>query len=263
MVGRILEESAVADFTFGLSIGPQRCGTEHLRRYFLARKDVCLPSEAQEVFYFDRHFQRGVDFYLSHFHPHDTNHMLLELTTTAFDHAEAPKRVYNLWGRDAKLICPLRHPIKRSMKVYEDYISYGLVHGTVEEVVELAPQILFSSRYATHLERWFEMFGRENIKLIFFEDWEKDPEVFFHGACEGLGIEYQKLNVASSSYKVEGPFTSLLTQTLKLFSGTSDVNESQSQNLDSFNRHWLEDRLGNEVPLLEDLLGHKISAWRD
>lgn len=255
-------DSRVSDFTFGLSIGPQRCGTQHLRRYFKARDDVCLPAEAQEIFYFDRHFQRSPDFYFSHFHPRDDNHMLLELTTTAFDHAEAPRRVRNLMGQDVRLICPLRHPIERSLALYDDFVRYGIVRGDIADAVELAPQILFSSRYADHLKRWYDVFDPAQIHILFYEQREEDETAFFANACKGLGIVYHDLLLPPQE---TGHHQNILTQSLEKLRGSWLFRLGQNNArayLEKRNRDWLQDRLGGEIEKLQSELGLSTDYWR-
>ncbi len=254
--------SSRPDFTFGLSIGPQRCGTQHLRRYFKARDDVCLPADAREIFYFDRHFQRGPEFYFSHFHPRDRNHMLLELTTTAFDHAEAPRRALNLMGRDVRLICPLRHPVERAYTVYEDYIRYGLVHGDIEQAVEQAPQILFSSRYAEHLGRWADVFGMEKITILFYEQWEEDPGAFYSAACQGLGLVYEDLDLppAAPSGAPENAILRLFSEAQKILPWEGRRNMRLSERSRK-TRRWLKDRLKGEIRLLKKMVAAELPYW--
>jgi hypothetical protein len=254
-------DPSVSDFTFGLSIGPQRCGTQHLRRYFKARSDVCLPADAQEIFYFDRHFQRGPDFYFSHFHPREDNHMLLELTTTAFDHLEAPRRVRNLMGQDVRLICPLRDPVERSMAVYRDYVRYGIVHGSIAEAVELAPQILFSSRYSDHLKRWYDVFDPARIHILFYEEWEADETAFFANACKGLGISYHDLVMDSADTVKHQSFLSQSLEKLRKKWPFGVQKNTASAYLDKQNYAWLKDRLEGETEKLKSELGLSVSYW--
>lgn len=244
------------EFTFGLSIGPQRCGTDYLRQYFKQRDDVCLPADAQEIFYFDRHFQRGSEFYFSHFHPRDTNHMLLELTTTAFDHADAPARVYSLMGENVRLICPLRHPVDRSLAVYQDYLKYGLVHGPIDQVAETMPQILFASRYSDHLKRWFEAFDPSQFTFLFYEQAQQDRSAFLSTACQGLGLDFHDISGLAPEGRFKNPVISGLKSIGKMFSpAPKDVTQNKQI------RDWLTERLDDEHEKLEALLGMEISWW--
>ena len=173
---------------FALSIGPQRCGASFLQAYFKSRQDVCLPKRVDEVFFFDRHFQRGDDFYTGHFDVQDQHAIVLEVTTTIFDALEAPQHLYDVSGDDVTLFCFLRDPVARAYAVYQDLMRYGIVTGGLEEAVEQAPQILYASRYYLHLERWFKVFGQDNIKIFSYENLCEDPGAVTKSLCTYLSI---------------------------------------------------------------------------
>lgn len=222
---------AVFDKPFMLSIGPQRCGTAHLEQYFKARDDVCLPKGVKEIFFFDRHFQRGENFYTNHFELENQHQLIAELSTTAFDSFEAPERVHEFFGKNVTLLCPLRHPVYRSYDVYKNYLNYGLVSGGIEKATEQTPQIIHSSRYADHLSRWLRCFGQDKIKIIFLEDMQRDTPKFYKDLCTHLSIPY--------------------TQATKPDTGTlSDLDMSEID--------WLYDRLNDDIKHCEALLGHTL-----
>ena len=50
-----------------LVIGAQRAGTSLLHQILLAHPDVYVPAQRKEVHYFDRYFERGVEWYQSYF----------------------------------------------------------------------------------------------------------------------------------------------------------------------------------------------------
>ena len=184
--------SSLFSLPFALLMGPQRSGTAWVDRYLRSRGDVCLPRDVKEVFYFDRNYERGSEFYTSHFHPEEGHQVVSEITATSFDCPEAPKRVYEHFGKDIRLLCPLRHPIIRSYSLYLHYLRYGIATGTLEEAARQVPQILTSSHYAAHLKRWFDLFGQENIKIIYQEQLENNEDEFIKGLCGGLGIPFQE-----------------------------------------------------------------------
>jgi len=225
---------------FALSIGPQACGVDILRDYFKIRKDVCLPS-VQEICYFDRHIQRGPDFYKEHFNLSEDVALYMELTTTAFDHPQAPGRVKNLLGPDVQLFCPLRDPVERSLAVYNRYLRYGIVRGTIQEACEQAPQILFSSRYADQLEHWFQNF--ETIYFISYESLQERPEETFKMLCHYLGLPFQ-----SPRRKFEFP---------KIF-----MRMKQNFKPEPFSMHdsraWLREQLADEKARLSEVLGYSV-----
>ena len=247
---------------FALSIGPQRCGTRWLEAYLRGRGDVCLPETVKEIFFFDRHFQRGPEFYISHFHPQDRHALVMELTTTAFDSPEAPRYAYNLLGQNIVLLCPLRDPLARAREVYIDHLNYGIVSGSIAEAVEQAPQILLASRYADNIERWLERFGRERLNVVFYEDLERDPSGYAKTVSEALWLPFKepapgvRLTPPSSVARPQ-TFQSLLRNLRPGSSKGGGASPAPMPDMD-----WLAERLAPEKERLEKLLGMKISAWK-
>ncbi len=221
---------------FVLSMGPQKCGNEWLEHYFRSRKDVCMPDDVKEIFYFDRHVQRGPEFYISHFDPREEHKIVIEFATTIFDAPLAPEHVFELFGRDLQLLCPLRHPVRRAIMAYQDYMRYGLVKGSIQEVVEDTPQILNTSYYSDHLKRWLDQFGAEHIKFLFAEDMEANARAFIQNLCKSLSLSYEPLQ----------------QEPLPAFENTLLEKDLE----------WLEEHLGDEILKIENLCGFSMpKTW--
>ena len=225
---------------FALSIGPQACGANILHDYFRSREDVVLPH-VREIFYFDRHIQRGSEFYKEHFRDSHNAALFMELTTTAFDHPEAPRRVKDLLGRDVKLFCPLRDPVERSLAVYRQYLRYGIVKGGIEDACMLAPQILHASRYADHLEAWVSEF--EALYFLTFEDLENNREQVLKDLCVYLDVPFKPL---SQKFKVPKFFPQVW---LPLERGKDADKEAKA---------WLSKELEGECQRVETLLDQPV-----
>ena len=57
------------------------------------------------------------------------------------------------------------------------------------EALEMHPELIDSSRYAEHLERWFDVFGRERVLVLRLEDLEASQESFVERLCGHFGLE--------------------------------------------------------------------------
>jgi hypothetical protein len=58
------------------------------------------------------------------------------------------------------------------------------------------------ARYADHVQRWFDSFGRDRVHVILLEELRKDPEAAFHKVCDFLAIErieYLRFEVVNAS----------------------------------------------------------------
>lgn len=281
-------EKQLFPIPFGLLMGPQRAGTTWVDRYLRSRADICLPEEVKEVFFFDRNFDRGGDFYKSHFKLKSSDKLAMEITATSFDCLDAPSRVEEMFNQDIKLVCPLRHPITRTYSLYLHYLRYGIVRGSLREAVQQVPQIIDSSRYTTHLKRWFDVFGKENITLLFQEELESDQISFVKKLCKGLGVEFiEPSEEIQGRYNITtfskfGP-VALVSQKIadvlryyrlyfiinfaksigikKLIFG-KERPDAKKDNIPEGDLKWLKQQIGQEASKFEEFIGQKVSFWQ-
>jgi hypothetical protein len=281
----ILPENRNADLPFVLSMGPQKAGTSWLDRYMRMRGDICLPRDVKEIFYFDRYYGRGADFYRGHFYPAASHRYMMEVSTTLFDAPEAARRVHDSVGRDVVLLCPLRHPVMRSYSLYKHYRRYGLVSGDLREACERYPQILESSDYAHHLERRFTLFGEDAVTILFQEDMESSSDAYIHRVCRILDLPYagisgrmaQRYNEAGRApvpvlaRAAQAGADYLRAQRLycvinvakaagmkPLFFGSEKSGARQVMSADDF--AWLSERLSGAIRRAEGLIGTMPTA---
>lgn len=285
-----LPSNKVFDKPFVLSMGPQRAGTSWLDRYLRVRGDVCVPAEVKEIFFFDRHYHRGSQFYFDHFQPAPEHKIIMEVSTTSFDVPDAPRHVHEVFGKDLTMLCPLRHPVARSYSLYLHYKRYGMVSGSLQEAYRENPQIIESSRYTDHLENWYEYYGPEHIHLLFQEELEADFERYVAQVCDVL-----KLDAVDIPPDVTGRYNATTRAPSELLAKCAQygadflrkhnmysvVNVAKLLGLKSLvfgsggeggldcldktkidDLKWLNDQLGHEVEKFEALAG-PVQIWRD
>lgn len=274
---------------FALCIGPQRAGTTWIYRYLASRGDVCLPEDVKEIFYFDRNFDRGEDFYLDHFQPTEDHKIAMEVTATSFDHPEAPKRVFDMFGKDIRLVCPLRHPVVRAYSLYLHYLRYGIATGTLQEAVKQVPQILTSCHYEEHLKRWYEFFDPQNISFIYQEELEINQFEFVRHLCNGFSIPFVepeedvqgKYNI--TTYSKFGPMARIAQHIadwlrehrlyfvinfakdigLKRVIFGKERPDANKKNIPLDDKIWLFEQVGGEVEKFEKLIGEVVPHWHE
>lgn len=268
-------------------MGPQRSATSWLDRYLRVRGDICLPSEVKEVFFFDRDYEQGLAHYTAHFRPQPQQKLITEISTTYFDHPEAPQRVHDCLGSDLTLLCPLRSPILRSYSLYLHYRRYGLVQGDLQSAIARLPQIIDSSHYADNLQRWFTVFGRDKVRFILQEELEQDQDRFINRVCDLLNIPYmdppeevaEKFNV--TTYSRSGQLAAMAQKGadwcrrrglysvvnmakamgLKQIIFGKEKPDAAKNDIPADDRALLEQLLGDEQKKLTDLLGQDL--WAD
>lgn len=179
----------------------------------------------KELYYFDYNYQRREGWYRLHFATdaerdafattHGRRFLTGDGTVSTIYHAWAHKRVAKLLP-DAKLIVCLRNPVDRVYSAYHHNRQRSLeLADTFEEALaleaeRLAPlqaqaQIdpyynpqppsplgvwayLHRSRYAEHLERWLQLFPREQFLFVEFEQMVADPQATLDVVYEFLGL---------------------------------------------------------------------------
>jgi hypothetical protein len=196
----------------------------------------------KELLFFDYNFHRGVDWYRKHFpleverqefeREHGRPCLTGEATASYLTNYWVPGRVQQVVP-DAKLIVTLRNPVDRAYSAFqmsrrerleecesfEEAIALEAerlegelkrVHANPRYNPPLPPPLgywsyLHRSRYSEHVARWLEVFSREQILFLRFEDVAADPARALEEAHTFLGLpphrdgELRKLNAAMYS----------------------------------------------------------------
>jgi len=156
-------------------VGPPRTGTSWLHQ--VLRHHMLLPAPTKETRFFDLHFSRGVQWYLSHFPRSSDRRLVGEVAPTYFASPDARVRIAATLPR-VKLIFIFRHPVQRLISLYRLKRAYGTYRWSLEEALERDSELLGSGQYATHLREWQGLFPSEQLSINFFDDLSSDPRGF-------------------------------------------------------------------------------------
>lgn len=268
-----------------LVIGPQKAGTTWIHRYLEARGDVCLPHGVKETMFFDRHYKKGMNWYAEHFQPASGMQHTIEVAPTYFHHQDTPERIHNILG-PIPLVCTLRDPAKRSFSLYLHMRRYGMTTCTdFREAAEKHPEIIETSFYATHLKRWFEIFGQDKVLVLLQSDLADHPETYTRMLCKHLQLpfvepgEMSRERVNTATLPASPALASVgqkLADSLRAAGLYPLINFAKRAGLKSliFGRSgktvpklspeeqcWAMERLRPEVRELESMLQRDLSDW--
>lgn len=196
-------------------IGPPRTGTTWLHE--VLGLSTLLPSPTKETRFFDRHFHRGLEWYLAHFPAPDDHGRMGEVAPTYFASAAARERVAKLIP-DAKVVCVFRNPVERVLSLYRLKRAYGMFPWSFEQAMLKDPELFDSGRYATHLKAWFNTFGEKQVLVTVYEDLKRNPQVFLNTLTDFLDITrisltHSQLRVINASEGLTHPRSYFLTRT--------------------------------------------------
>jgi hypothetical protein len=166
-------------------VGPPRTGTSWLHE--VLSPNAILPTPTKETRFFDQHFRKGLGWYLSHFPRLPDQKMVGEVAPTYFASAHARERISRLIP-DAKVVCVFRNPVERVFSLYRLKRAHGMFRWSFEQAIKNDPELLESSRYATHLKEWLNIFGEDRVLVAVYEDMKRDPQAFLNCITDFLEI---------------------------------------------------------------------------
>lgn len=174
-----------------LYLGPDKSGSSWLFEVLRHHPDCFVPA-CKDVYYFDEHYDRGMDWYLKFFEdaPRDVISMG-ELSHSYLFSMDAADRI----RRDlpeVKLMASLRQPVERCYSHYLYLVSSGLVTTSFAETIDNRPGLTRSSFYAKSVEGYLERFGPERLKILFFDDLKRDPRAYAGQVYDFLGLSFNK-----------------------------------------------------------------------
>ncbi len=178
--GRVLR---LPDF---IAVGPPRTATTWLHEVLQGR--VCLPADRKETDFFTRFYDRGIDWYADYFSSCKDVIQIGELSPMYFASRDARERIAEHLP-NCKIICSFRDPVERAYSHYRLLRRNVFTKVDFERAATTRGDLIESSRYGTHLGKWFESFGRERVQVLIYDDLESSPQGFLDAVCDFIGLE--------------------------------------------------------------------------
>ena len=203
-----------------LIIGGAKCGTTSLYNFMIRHPDI-YPAIWKEIFFFDRYYPRGINWYRANFPSkfhrfskklRKKNFLTGEATPTYIHHPIAAKRVFETTPK-IKLIILLRNPIERAYSHYQMEVSLGYENKSFEEAINLENErlsgekekmltdenyfsykrqifsYLSSGIYDDQLKIWMNQFPKEQFLIIKTEDLSNKPQEILNQVFKFLNLD--------------------------------------------------------------------------
>lgn len=195
-------------------VGAPRAGTTSLFQYLKEIPQIFTPHEKEPNFFNSYTVRdngtiflqpiRDKDSYLKLFENATDKMYLCESTTHYLFDPECPKLIHNV-SPNSKIIITLRDPVER------EYSHYKLIfrRTQVEKIdyddsflQEIKKQMkeknnswepglrLETGLYTQNIKRYLEIFGKENVKILIFENWINDTKTMMKEILQFLKINY-------------------------------------------------------------------------
>lgn len=289
-------------------VGAPKCGTTALAKLLNDHNEVQFSKE-KEPHFFDYAYQEGINFYLKKYFSDSKEESIKgEATPSYLMIPYVPSRIYQEFGK-VKIIVLLRDPVERAFSSWWMLYSRGMEHlnfrDAIKEDYEKSaiwkdPDLekywidhinclnkgqplplrtyLESGYYHKHIDRYFRYFGRDNVKIVFSDELQKNYEMTMSDILKFIGVKdfnsmpsFSRENEASGSgsiyflrlsqklglQRIRRFFPNSLITFLK--KGLSRIGEKPV--LDSSMRSEVKKYFVDSNKELEQLLGIDLKRW--
>jgi len=213
-----------------------------------------------------------------------------EASPTYLADPDSPKLIHKV-SPNAKILISLRDPVERIFSFYLMLVRLGATKLSFHEVIELslktekegeAPKLLLArGLYFENVKRYIDTFGSDQVKIIIFEEFIKNPRAAVNEILKFLGINYKFEAFDSTVYN---PFTIVRGSIAQYFMKNKKIRKISEKFIPKSGRRVLRETLlqkkqskpkmegkdietlrnlyKNDVKKIKDLLGNNIK-WKN
>jgi Sulfotransferase domain len=174
-----------------LYIGPDKAGSTWLHEVLLTHPQIFM-TPAKDLYFFDRYYDKGVDWYAAHFERAGDEPVIGEVCQDYLFCASAAQRIEETLEAPRFMVI-LRDPVDRAFSSYLYMLKMGQQPGTFSEALTNRPELLDHGRYGTGLDRFADRFGERSIHVSVFDDLLADPQCFVDRVLEFLEVKPMEL----------------------------------------------------------------------
>lgn len=192
-------------------VGAPKCGTTALYDYLQQHPDIWLPRK--EIYFFGsdftfRHTRPSLDYYLSLFENAPNSAKTLGEASVWYLYSQKAAQEIKAFQPNAKIIIMLRNPTQmlyslHSQQLYagnENINDFGqaLAAETDRQQAKRIPPLIgcpyealyYSQvpRYTEQIKRYWNEFGKENVKIILFDELIQNTSLVYTETLQFLGI---------------------------------------------------------------------------
>ena len=184
---------------------------------------------------------------------------------------------------DVKLIFSLRDPVKRANSVYWHNFRLGQEDRPIEAALTGADYAVQHGFYYHYLRIWFDLFDRSQIKVILFDDLQRNSLATSQEVCRFLNVDdrfvpdlavrnkggtprhkrFGRLLERVKTHPVRQAIDPLVPKPLRrLLLGVRNRNLQETPPMPEALARRLHDYFRDDITQLEGLLGVDLAAWR-
>jgi hypothetical protein len=282
-----------------LIVGAAKAGTTSLSYWLQQHPDVFLPAIKEPSYFVSNYGLADREQYYDLFTPGVGKRMIGEASTAYLTAPESAAWIAEELGI-IKIIIILRHPVRRALSLYSWMVMEGYEWLTdfstalEKESERLHDPIFYRSNpeffwdymyfnsglYVEQVNRYFQIFGKDNVRVYLFDNLVSDPKSFYVDVCQFLSlppiftIDFTARNISRipkfislqfwlrhhSWRKVPGRFQEVFRSYVPLLMEWNCKLGSKPVVLPAIEEALLQ-RYRDEIICLSDLLQRDLSPW--
>jgi hypothetical protein len=185
---RFLARSSTSRLPTFVYIGPDKTGSTWMYEVLRRHPQVFVPR-VKDIYFFDRYYSRGLDWYAGFFRHAAPEHIAVgELSHDYLFSAEAARRI-SCDLPHVRVFTSLRNPVERTFSHYLYLKRSGLTTASFDDAVQRIPALVDNSLYHAHLRPWFELFPDAHLRVFLFDDLVADAQAFAQSMLQYLGVD--------------------------------------------------------------------------
>lgn len=270
-----------------IGIGAQKSATSWIDKCLREHPEIYIPPQ-KELHFFNRNFEKGLDYFKSFFKDVPKNLKKGEITPEYINKLEVAERIYKHFPQ-VKLIACLRNPIDRAYSQY-NFSKRSWPDENFEQVLQNYSDIREKGFYCKQLKQYLRFFPKEQTLILIYEDIKKDPLKFIQKIYAFLGVNenfvpqslYKKVN--TGKWIIHFPKTrkflhrvswgktflnflrKLKIDKLELAIRTKRIEKIKKLNIrpkeiKKETRQFVRNIYNNDIKNLEKLIGRNLSFW--
>lgn len=289
-----------------IGIGAPKGGSTWLASCLEEHPDILFSSQKtrKEIFFFNTpegwvwndkkvgrmsYYDRGLAWYLDQFPDYVEGKIRGEFTTSYLSDDLAYNRIHESFP-NVKILATLRNPVDMIYSLHW-YLYHGAVVELAEDFEHNLDAGIFNDKglYFKHLQKYFETFPAENIKVLIFDDIKSDPINTISSVYEFLGVDsdYMPATLEKKVNTAFKPRSKLLKDAVNKTLNALDSLGLDSLRLKIFESQLLQDIytkinktptkyppmsdevrkkaydvFASDINALENLLKRDLSAWK-
>lgn len=169
-----------------LYIGLARSGSTWLSEVLRHHPDIYVP-EVKDIYFFDREYARGIDWYRQFFAAGATSPVRIEFSHDYLHVPFVPRRIRRTLG-EPRLLVTLREPVSWVVSNYQNMRRNGVSSSEMGWVMSQHMGLVASGLYSSYVRSYLAEFSREEISIFLFDDLVDDPDSFHRSVLAALGL---------------------------------------------------------------------------